>query len=250
MSFGEHLEELRARVIRSLIAIVVALAVALVFGMRLVSFLTHPILQALSDNGFEPRVLARTIQEPFAIYMRISLIAGFVLASPYVFWQFWQFIAAGLYPHERRYVYVFFPFTVALFLSGTVFCYALAIRYGLGFLAGVAKKLSEYGTPLDFLPSLYDSVNLVLNFSLIMGLVFQLPVVMFFLAMTGLVEVSTFKKQRRYFILAAFIIAAVVTPSTDPVTQIIMGVPLIVLYELGIQVSVLFARRTRLHPEG
>ena len=108
MSLGDHLEELRTRIIRVLIAVALGLIICLIFGMRIVSFLSQPILDAMRSAGFEdPKMLARHVQEPFVTYVRISLISGFVLASPYVFWQLWQFVAIGLYPHERRYVHIF-----------------------------------------------------------------------------------------------------------------------------------------------
>lgn len=243
MSLGDHLEELRTRVIRTLIAVALGLIICLIFGMHIVSFLSQPILDAMLSAGFEnPKMLARHVQEPFVTYVRISLISGFVLASPYVFWQLWQFVAVGLYPHERRYVRVFGPVTLGLFLAGTAFCYLLAVRVGLQFMASFAMKLSELGMPIDFKPVINDSLNLVIGFSVVMGLVFQLPIILIFLTMTGIVEIESLRKYRRYFILTAFILGALLTPP-EPVTQLMMALPLILLYEAGLWVSTLLERR-------
>lgn len=243
MSLGDHLDELRARLIRALIAVAIGLAVCLVFGMHIVKFLSQPVFSAMAAAGFDdPKMLARQLHEPFVAYIRVSLISGFVLASPYVLWEFWQFVAVGLYKHERRYVKIFAPVTVALFLAGTAFAYFLAVRVGLQFLAGFAVKLNEMGMSIDFKPVIDDSLNLIIGFSVIMGLVFQLPIVVIFLSILGIVEVNGLKKFRRYFILLAFIVGAVLTPP-DPVTQIMMALPLVVLYEVGLRVAVLIERR-------
>lgn len=236
--------ELRVRLVRCVIGIVVGVGISLVFGMELVTWLSAPVVDAMREAGFtDAKMLARSIQEPFMVYMRITLVAGFVLASPYVFWELWQFVAVALEPRERRWVHIFAPVTVVLFLAGTAFAYFLAIRLGLRFLAGFAMELTQKGLPIDMRPGIADSVNLVLVFSVLMGLVFQLPLVILFLNAIGVFEVKSLKKFRRYFILVAFILGAVLTPSVDPITQTAMALPLILLYEAGLQASRILERR-------
>lgn len=244
MTLGDHLLELRKRVLRCVIAIGLGLVVSFWFGVELTIWLSQPVVEAMRSAGVaDPKLLARSIQEPFLVYTNISLVAGFVLASPYVFWELWQFVAAGLMPRERRWVKIFAPVTVALFLLGTVFAYYIAIRLGLRFLAGFAMDMTASGMPIDYRPGITESVSMVVTLSAIMGLIFQLPIVIMFLSALRVVQVSGLKGLRKPFILVAFILGAVLTPSMDPLTQTAMSLPLVLLYEIGLQAAKIMERR-------
>ncbi|MGQ0636852.1 MAG: twin-arginine translocase subunit TatC [Planctomycetaceae bacterium] len=166
--------------------------------------------------------------EAFMIYLKVSLAAGFVLSSPWIFYQLWLFVAAGLYPHERKYVYTYLPISVILFLGGTLFCFFVVIPYVLGFLF-------DFNIWLGLRPEIKigDWISFALVVSLMFGVSFQLPLVMLLLEKIGLVSVQVYREKRRYAILIISILSMVLTPS-DPVSMIMMLVPLCLLYELGI----------------
>jgi sec-independent protein translocase protein TatC len=244
MSLGDHLLELRKRVLRCVIAIGVGLGISFWFGIEITVWLSRPVLNAMQGAGVaDPKLLARSIQEPFMVYTNVSLLVGFVIASPYVFWELWQFVAAGLTAREKRWVKIFAPVTVGLFLIGTAFAYYFVTWMGMRFLAEFAMEMKAGGMPIDYRPGISESVSMVVTLSVIMGLVFQLPIVIMFLSALRVVRVSSLKKLRKPFILIAFIVGAVLTPSVDPVTQTVVSLPLVVLYEVGLQAANIMEKR-------
>lgn len=166
--------------------------------------------------------------EAFMIYLKVSLVVGFVIASPWIFYQLWLFVAAGLYPHERKYVYMYLPFSIGLFLVGALFCFFIVIPQVLGFLF-------EFNKWLNLRPEIKISewITFALVVSLMFGLSFQLPLVMVLLTKISIVDVRVYKEKRRWAILIIAILSMVLTPS-DPVSMLLMMGPLIALYELGI----------------
>jgi Tat protein translocase TatC len=181
------------------------------------------------DKG--AKVVAVQYTEQFFTYMKIAFIAGIFLASPLILYHMWRFIGAGLYRHEQRIAVFFVPFSVFLFLSGCFFGYFLLIPWGLSYLG-------SYGDPelVDTMLSIGSYLSLFLTLTLVLGLVFQVPLVMFFLAKAGIVKPETFSRMRRIQILATFVVAAVLTPP-DPFTQSMLAVPIVILYEIGIIAS-------------
>jgi sec-independent protein translocase protein TatC len=167
--------------------------------------------------------------ETFMIYLKASLVVGAVLASPYIFYQLWLFIAAGLYHHERRYVYIYMPLSLLLFFGGVSLAFAFVFQPVLDFLF-------SYNREMNIAPEMRISsiINFVLLLPLGFGVSFQLPIVMFFLNRMGLVPYETFLKQWRIAILAIFVASMVLTPSPDPTSMLLMAVPLMALYLLGL----------------
>ena len=258
MTLGEHLEELRRRVLWSTVAIAVAMFACLIWVRPLVHFLAQPVYDAVQQveidreqasgeiqPGEAPRQRARLVlltpMEAFVTSMKTALIAGLVIASPVVFYQLWLFVAAGLYPHERHLIHVFIPFSALLFIIGTVFSYEIVLKYGLPLLLNFAGIAGDLATPSITLSS---AINFVLMMSVVMGLVFQLPLVMMILSRVGLIAPETYVKQWRYATVGIFIAAAILTPP-DVFTQMAMAIPMLGLYWLGVALAKSAVRKKR-----
>ncbi|GAB5443328.1 MAG: twin-arginine translocase subunit TatC [Fuerstiella sp.] len=168
------------------------------------------------------------VEEAFMTYIKVSLVSGLVLTSPWVFFQIWQFVAAGLYPHERRYVYVYLPMSIGLFVAGAVFCFYFVFPIVLDFLIGFNKWLG-----IEIQPRLSEYINLVLLLPVMFGISFQLPLVMLFLERIGIMTVDGYKQNWRMAILIISIASMLLTPS-DPTSMMLMMVPLVFLYFGGI----------------
>lgn len=239
MTFGEHLEELRRRLWLSVIGVAVALVVCFIFGRTLIELLKAPIIDALRNSGVEnPRLVAINFIDPFLIYVKVALIAALFVGSPWIAYHLWQFVASGLSPRERRDIYLFAPVTVLLFLAGAVFSYTILVRFGIRFLI-------EFGMKMGIEPMLSVDKNLmfVLVLSLVMGLVFQLPLVMLVLTKIGIIDSRTFVKKRKIFVIVALVLAAVITPTQDAINLALATAPILALYEMGIWISRLAERR-------
>ncbi len=272
MTLGEHLQELRVRLFRGVLALAIAFAAAWFFQQKLLKVAIWPyeramvMLEARSVDqaeallaadetrartdffvtadpadkrllGFDKRLVVIKPSESFVFILRICFYAALVVGGPIVLWQMWQFISAGLYPREKRVVFSYFPYSLLCFASGISFGYFLAVPYGMYFL--------NILVPIEVArPSITVDAFMGFMFTLCVafGFVFQLPLVMTFLARTGLVTPASMSHYRGHFIVVAFIVAAVLTPP-DPYTQCMMAVPLCVLYEVGIWTSRAIVRR-------
>jgi len=239
MSLGDHLEELRARLILAIIGLVLGSIACLIFGPYLIRFIELPYTNLKAEYNLEDlKVLAPA--DAFMAYMKISMIAGLILSSPWVFYQLWMFVAAGLYDHERRYVRTTVPFSVILFVAGAMF-----------FLFGVAPLSLEFflrfGRFINVEPAwtlgLY--VSFMTTLMLVFGLGFQTPIALFILYKTGLVSIGAFRKSRRYVLLGIFVVAAVATPGPDVISQVALAIPLYSLFELGILLCSLSERKKK-----
>ena len=220
-----HLEELRKRLIRILIVVGIGFFVSYYFKEFLFKVITQPLVDALPKNS---HMIFTGLPEAFFIYMKIAFFASLFFTSPYVFYQIWRFIAPGLYASEKRYVIPFVLSSTFLFIAGVLFGYFLALPPAFEFFVA-------FGT--DFLKpmiSFREYLSFSLKMLLAFGLSFELPVFIFFMAKLGIVNAAMLRKQRRYAILIIFIVAAVLTPSPDAFSQILMAVPLMVLYEISI----------------
>jgi sec-independent protein translocase protein TatC len=232
MPFLEHLGELRKRIMWSLGAVIVGLAIALNFTDRLMKFVRRPF--DIAAPGQKLVFLAPT--EAFWVYMKVALLAGVVLAMPFVLYQIWAFIAPGLYAHEKRYAVPFVIIGSVFFLLGATFAQLVVIPFAMRFLvsfpAGDIAPMISIGSYVDF----------VLKFTVAFGAVFELPVIITLAARMGLVTPQMLAKNRKYAILINFVIAAMLTPTPDVFNQSLMAGPLIILYELGIISARLFGR--------
>jgi len=223
-----HLEELRKRLIRILIAIGIAFFGCYFFREYLFQIITQPLVAALPKNS---HMIFTGLPEAFFIYMKIAFFAALLLTSPFTFYQIWRFIAPGLYPDERKYVIPFVLSSTFLFIAGILFGYFLALPPAFEFFVAFS---SDFLKPMiSFREYLSFSLKMLLAF----GLSFELPVFIFFLARLGVVNAKMLKKQRRYAILIIFIAAAILTPSPDAFSQIMMAIPLMFLYEISIFLS-------------
>lgn len=229
MTLGEHLDELRARVLRAILALFLSMVLAFVFWQEIWVFVQRPFQEAARLQGIaDPKLMSLDPGEGFLSVMKLCFLAGFVLASPVVFWQLWGFVAAGLYPHERRYVRVFFPISVGLFAIGIVLAYVTLVPFGLRFLIGWNANM---GVATEFRIDTYLSTCLTMVFG--MAVMFELPLVMLFVQATDLIRRKTLLKGWRFAVVMAFFLGMILT-DPSPVTQVMMALPIIGLYFLGI----------------
>jgi sec-independent protein translocase protein TatC len=240
MSFMEHLEELRTRIIRIMMGLVVAFLVSIVFCKDLWSVVSGPAVDALKQLGVNPPNLAQiTPMEQFnVIYLKLPLLVSIFAGSPWVLYQVWSFISPGLYKREKRWAVPFIVFTAGLFITGGLFAYFVAFRYGLVFLLGIGRDV--HVTPVVSINEYFD---LFVNVTLGVGLVFEMPVIIFFLTLLRLASPRFLLRHSRYAILAITIIAAVVTPTPDVFNMMLFAVPMVLLFYVGILASYILVMR-------
>jgi len=230
MSLGDHLEELRRRLLYSLAAVgIVFFVLFLFFSDQTLNLVATPIIESLRSLGYEPYLVALRPGDRFVAYLKVCGVASLFLASPVVLYELWQFVATGLYPQERRYVRILFPFSALAFLVGMLFGYLVLVRYGLHFLYGFGSAAFIRTTP-----TVNENIDFVMKMSLAVGVVFQLPLVMWGLERMRLVSVKQFRAARRYALVGCALVGMLLTPDNSGVTQILLAVPLYGLYELGI----------------
>jgi sec-independent protein translocase protein TatC len=228
MSFLEHLDELRRRIIHALLAIALGVFVGFFFINRLVDFLLAPTRRLLPAGS---KMIYTQPGEAFSLYVQVALIAGTVLAAPYVMYQVWLFIAPGLYANEKRLAIPFVFMSTLGFVGGAAFNHYIVFPWMMAFFA-------SFNTPdLNFLPKLEDVFSLYTKMLLGMGVVFQMPTLIFFLAKMKLVTWRFLARSFKYALLIIFIAAAILTPSGDFVTQAIFAAPMVGLYLLGILIA-------------
>lgn len=313
MSFGDHLDELRRCLIRALVGVVVAMAVTLYFGTEILEIIYRPLLIVQYYNGLQPKIQVLSPTGAFSAYLKIALLSGLILGMPWILYQVWSFVAAGLYSHERRFLKSLVPGSLFLFVLGVAFLYYVALPMVLQFFISFNKAFDvpelapsgfqsillpnapiepqvdaapplnvpllsadpphprngdvwvnahsrrlllktpteTWSMPFDPTPTattmhsefaLDYYVSFVLMLALAFGIAFETPIVVFFLAWTGLVSVSTMTQGRRYVILGVVVVAAVLTPP-DVVSQMLLAIPMYLLFELGLLAARLAARR-------
>jgi len=235
MSFLEHLEELRSRIIRALAGIGVAFVLSLTFSNELWSFVCQPAVVALKTLGYAPSLVQITPMESFnVIWVKLPILCSVFLASPWILYQVWAFIAPGLYRRERRWAVPFVLSSAGLFILGGVFAYFVAFRFGLTFLLSIGR--GNYVTPMVSITEYFDLfVNVILG----VGLVFELPVLIFFLTLLRIVTPGFLINNSRYAILLIFIVAAIVTPTPDVFNLMLFATPMVMLFYVGIFASYL-----------
>lgn len=235
MPLTSHLEELRRKLIIASISWLVAFLACYAYAEPLFNLIADPVRQALPEGT---SLVFITATEPFFTYLKVGAIAGLLVSMPVIFWQIWSFIAPGLYQHEKRYV---IPFVIA-----STLCFATGAYFGFRFVFPMAfKVLIEFGTgsgDLNAMLSMGSYLSLSSKLLLAFGLVFELPVVIFFLARMGIVDHKLLARNRKFALLAAFLIGAMLTPP-DVFSQTALALPFIVLYEIGIIVARLFGKR-------
>jgi len=230
MSFLEHLEELRRRIIYSLIAVAVGFFACWGYAEKIFEIMQRPIMEALRRNGLSQTLVYLNPTEPFNLYLKVGAMAGLFVASPFVLYQVWLFISPGLYRNEKKYVTPFMFFTVALFLAGGYFGYKLVYPQALEFLIGYGKQF----TPMI---TIGEYTDLFLVIIIGMGIIFELPILVFFLSLMGIITAGWMWRNLRYSILVIFIIAAILTPTTDILNMCIFAAPMVGLYILSIGIA-------------
>ena len=307
MSLGDHLEELRGRLILAFTGLLIGAGICLCFGTRIIKFIEKPYLkvfptieaestikgkkiklienlfnetrQKLADDPNTPNVDQKTeefvymfcseiisalrndpnftfigpssdrISPPrrlqilrpadgFISYIKIALISGLILSSPWVFYHIWMFVAAGLYAHEKRYVHTAVPFSAALFVTGALFFVLVVAPLTLKFLVKFNEGVLDAWSNFTFA----DYISFITMLMLIFGVAFQTPIAIFFLTKTGLVSIDSLRRSRKFVLLGVFIVAAMATPP-DVISQVTLAIPLYVLFELGILLSWLSSRK-------
>ena len=221
----QHFEALRKSVIISVVAIVAAGLVCFNYNEQLLSIVTYPL------RSINQQLIVTGVTEAFFVKLELSFLAGFVIAFPVVAWSIWGFFKPALYPHERKYVYVLFPLVIFLFMAGVLFSYFGILPLVLNFFVYIA------GENLQTMFKVDQYVNFVMAFSIPFGLVFELPVVVFFLTKIGVLKPKMLSKNRKYAILIIVVGAAALTPGPDPISQLMMAIPVYILYEVSIVVA-------------
>lgn len=237
-TFISHLVELRNRIMRAAIAVIVVFLCLMPFAGHVYDFLATPMMSALPQGA---RMIATGVITPFLVPVKVTMLVAFLVALPWVLYQMWAFVAPGLYAHEKKLIAPLVVSSSLLFLIGVAFCYF--------FVFGVIFKFINNFAPasVSVAPDIDSYFDFVMTMFIAFGLTFEVPIVVIVLVRMGLVSVQKLREVRPYVIVGAFVLAAVVTPP-DVMSQLLLAVPLCLLYELGLLVAPIFARATR-NPE-
>jgi sec-independent protein translocase protein TatC len=235
MSFMDHLEELRTRILRALMGVAVAFIVSLTFANPLWKVVASPAIEALKHLHYNPQLVAITPMEQFSIiWVKLPILVSIFLAAPWILYQVWAFISPGLYKKEKRYAVPFIVFTAGLFITGGLFAYFVAFRYGLEFLLGIGRDINV--APMVSINEYFD---LFVNVTVGVGLVFEMPILIFFLTLLRIASPRFLFRNSRYAILAIVILAAIVTPTPDVFNLMLFAVPMCMLFFIGVFASYL-----------
>ena len=235
MTLIEHLDELRKRLFASVAVVFVAFLGCWYFAPTIFGWLEEPIMRFLPEGE---KLAFTGLVDPFMLYIKVALLAGIFVASPVVLGQVWLFLRPGLYRSERRLAFPFVIFTTLFFVSGGYFGYRVAFPMVVRFLLTVGKDFKQVVT----IQTYFSMMSKIL---LGLGLVFELPIFIFFLSRIGLVTARQLLRWFRWAVLLIFIVAAIITPTPDIATQTVFAVPMILLYLLGVVIAALFGRRRR-----
>lgn len=234
MSFLDHLDELRKRLTHAIVALLVGFAGAFAFAARAQDFVMKPLIATLPPGS---HFVFTEPGEGFFLQLKIAAILGLIIASPYVMWQVWQFIAPGLYSNEKRFAVPFVLGTSVLFTSGAAFSHYIVFPAAFDFFGSFQTD------NVVFMPRIAPVFGMYAWLLLAMGIIFQMPMLVMVLARMGLVTARFLAKHFKYAILIIFIVAAVATPSPDPISQTVVAAPMIVLYVVSIGVAWVFQKR-------
>jgi len=236
MGFLDHLEELRKRIVYSVMAVAAGTAACWGYRERIYGVMQKPIMDALRAQHLPEKLVYLNPVDPFNLYLKIAMLAGLFLTSPFVLYQVWMFISPGLYRHEKRYVFPFMASTISLFTLGGYFGYRVAYPRALEFFIKFNGQFQPMITVGEY-------TQLFLSIVVGMGLIFEMPIIVFFLAFMGIMTPAFMVRHFRYAILIIFVLAAIVTPTPDIVNMCVFAAPMLGLYALSIGVAWL------VHPE-
>ncbi len=230
----DHLEELRWRIFKCLLAVSVGFVASYAFSEEIFNFLASPLIEVMPKGS---HLIYTSLPEAFFTYMKVSFFVGLLMAAPVIFYQLWKFIMPGLYQKERRYVVPFVIAATLFFALGVSFGFFVVFPVGFKFFLGYSNE------NILALPSMKEYLGFAMKFLFAFGITFELPVVMFFLAKMGIVNAKGLRKNRKYAVLIVAIVAAILTPGPDVLSQILLGLPLLVLYEISIWATYLVRKK-------
>ena len=237
MSFLEHLDELRRRLIHCAVALFVGVIVAFFFLDRLFAFVFVPLQQTLPPGG---QFITTEAPEYFMLYLKVGLLSGLFVALPYIVWQLWLFIAPGLYAHEKRFAIPFVLFASVFFVAGAAFAHYVAFPFTWKFFVDFSR-----GGFVQMMPKIGPTFSLYVRVLLAFGAIFQMPTLVFFLARMGVVNARFLIRNIKYAVLIIFILAAVLSPGGDMASQFIMAGPMLVLYVFSILIAWIFGKKKK-----
>lgn len=236
MSLLAHLEELRRRIVYSILAVGVGFGACWYYSEQIFGLVQRPIVEALQRNHLDDKLVYLNPTEPFNMYLKVALIAGLFAACPFVLYQVWLFVSPALYRKEKRYLAPFMISTVGLFLAGGYFGYRLVYPQALNFLIGYSSQFRPMITIGEY-------TDLFLLTIAGLGVIFELPILVFFLALMGVIGPGWMWRNVRYSILGIFVVAAILTPTTDIMNMLIFAAPMVALYLLSIGVAWIASRK-------
>jgi sec-independent protein translocase protein TatC len=246
MSFLEHLSELRVRLRNAALGFLIAMIGSFILVERYFDWLTRPVRRGLRDAGHEMNFYARSLTEPFWVYMKLAIVGGLLISAPFIFWQLWRFVAPGLYRRERRIGSLIAVATGVCFVGGAVFAYAVMCEPAAYYLTKLCTTFAgDLPFKLDTMLMMEDVANFQMMTLAGCGLAFELPVVLSLLGWLGIISSKALLKFDKYAIVLSFVVGAILTPSTDPFTQTLLAMPIFALYNLSILVVWLIERAAR-----
>jgi len=232
-TFVSHLTELRSRLVKSLIFIFIVFVIAYIFAENIYIFLVEPYAQAVKNDGVNRRLIFTALHETFIAYLKVAFFAAMFISSPIILTQIWKFVAPGLYKNEKRALLPYLIATPTLFLLGGMLVYYLVMPLMIKFFLSFETSSQINSLPIQLEPKVNEYLSLIMRLIFAFGISFQLPVLLSLLARVGFIDSEYLKKRRKYVIIIIFAVAAILTPP-DPITQIGLGIPLLILYELSI----------------
>ena len=235
MSFLEHLSDLRKRIFFSFIAIIIGIIPSWIFSKDLFNILAIPAYRYLPEGELLTYI---KLTDPFMLYIKVAFLTSMFFMSPFIFYQFWMFVAPGLYRKEKKYAIPFVFFSSFFFVGGALFAFFVVFPWAVRFFLNM-------GSEFNAMITIDKYFSLVLRFHLGIALVFELPTLTFFLARMKIVTAKWMIKKFKYAVLAIFIIAAIITPTPDPIIQSIVAVPLLALYGLSILIALIFGKKEK-----
>jgi len=243
-SFVEHLTELRSRLVKSFIYLLVFFIICYFFAENIYSFLVEPYAEAVKDDDTNRRLIFTALHETFITYLKVAFFASFFITSPVILTQIWKFVAPGLYKNEKKALLPYLIATPTLFLLGGMLVYYLVMPLAIKFFLSFETTALSGNLPIQLEAKVNEYLSLIMRLIFAFGISFQLPVLLSLLAHVGFIDSTYLKKRRKYVVVIIFAAAAILTPP-DPITQIGLGIPLLILYELSILSVMLIEKKKK-----